>query len=117
MLAVAIKFTAVLLLPFLLLGVRQRRRQHDIVIGAVLAAVPLALMSLALFGPHLPNLADQSTLLTPFSITNLVGLLIGADGGAPWLLQAATVRWWSASPGCCTAARSGCPRPAGRRSR
>ena len=91
MFAVAIKFTAVLLLPFLLLGVRQRRRQRDIVIGSVLAAVPLALMSLALFGPHLPNLSDQSTLLTPFSITNLFGLLIGADGGAPWVLKLATV--------------------------
>jgi hypothetical protein len=91
MLAVAIKFTAVLLLPFLLLGVRQRRRQREIVIGSVLAALPLALMSLALFGPHLPNLQDQSTLLTPFSITNLFGLLIGADGGAPWVLKLATV--------------------------
>ncbi len=91
MLAVAIKFTAVLLLPFLLLGVRQRRRQVDIVAGSAFAAVPLAAMSLALFGPHLPNLSDQSTLLTPFSITNLVGLLIGADGGSPGVLKAATV--------------------------
>lgn len=91
MLAVAIKFTAVLALPFLLLGVRQRRRQQDVVIGSAAAAVPLAAMSLALFGPHLPNLSDQSTLLTPFSITNLFGLLIGADGGAPWLLKVATV--------------------------
>jgi hypothetical protein len=91
MFAVAIKFTALLLLPFLLLGARQRRRQIDIVLGSAFAAVPLALMSLALFGPHLPNLSDQSTLLTPFSITNLFGLLIGADGGAPWVLKLAIV--------------------------
>jgi alpha-1,6-mannosyltransferase len=91
MLAVAIKFTAVLLLPFLLVGVRQRRRQRDVVAGSLLAAVPLAAMSLALFGPHLPNLADQSTLLTPFSISNLGGLLIGAGGGAPWVLTLAKV--------------------------
>ena len=91
MLAVAIKFTAVLLLPFLLVGVRRRRRQIDICAGALAAALPLAAMSLALFGAHLPNLSDQSTLLTPFSITNLFGLLIGADGGSPGVLKAATV--------------------------
>jgi len=48
-------------------------------------------MSLALFGPHIPNLSDQSTLLTPFSIPNMVGLVIGADGGAPWVLRLADV--------------------------
>ena len=59
--------------------------------AAFIAALPLIAMSLALFGPHLPNLSDQSTLLTPFSITNLVGLLIGADGGSPTVLKLATV--------------------------
>ncbi len=44
-----------------------------------------------LFGPYLPDLADQSTLLTPFSIPNIVGLLIGGGGGAAWLLRAAEV--------------------------
>ncbi len=91
MLAVAIKFTAVILLPFLLLAARPAKRRRDIVIGSVLGAVPMIAMSLALFGPHLPNLADQSTLLTPFSIPNLVGLIIGADGGAPGLLRVANV--------------------------
>jgi alpha-1,6-mannosyltransferase len=91
MLAVAIKFSAVLLLPFLLLAARPSRRRREIVVGAVLGGLPLAGLSLALFGPHLPNLSDQSTLLTPFSIPNLTGLLIGADGGAPWLLRAATL--------------------------
>ena len=89
MLAVAIKFTAVLLLPFLLLAARPAPRRRAVVIGAALGAIPLALLSLLLFGAHLPNLADQSTLLTQFSIINLVGLLIGAGGGAPWLLRAA----------------------------
>jgi alpha-1,6-mannosyltransferase len=91
MLAVAIKFTAVLLLPFLLIGARAQSRRREIVIGAALSAVPLVLFSLLLFGPHLPDLADQSTLLTPFSIPNIVGLLIGAGGGAPWLVRAAEV--------------------------
>ena len=48
-------------------------------------------LSLAMFGLSLPNLVDQSALLTDFSIPNLVGDLIGAGGGAPWLLKAADV--------------------------
>jgi hypothetical protein len=117
MLAVAIKFSAALLLPFLLLGARPARRRREVLVGAVLGALPLAALSLALFGPHIPNLSDQSTLLTPWSIPNLVGLVIGADGGAPWLLKVAdlglviTVVWllrrrgeWLSSAGWATVA-------------
>jgi len=91
MLAPAIKLTAILLLPFMLLAARGRRRRREVATGAVLGAVPMIALSVGLFGTHLPNLADQSTLLTPFSIPNLVGLLVGADGGAPGLLRVATV--------------------------
>lgn len=87
MLAVAVKFTAVLLLPFLLVAVRpSRKRMRHIVEGAVLGAVPLVAMSLALFGFSLPNLQDQSTLLTDFSVPNVIGLVIGG-GGTPTLLR------------------------------
>jgi hypothetical protein len=87
MLAVAVKFTAILLLPFLLVAVRPaRRRMLDILVGAVAAAVPLFVLSVALFGASLPNLQDQSTLLTWFSIPNSVGLLLGS-GGTPTLLH------------------------------
>jgi hypothetical protein len=89
MLAVAVKFTAVLLLPFLLLAVDSRRRRLRILAGAALGAIPLALMSLALFGLSLPNLQDQSTLLTDFSIPNVVGLALGVGGGTPLLLRVA----------------------------
>jgi hypothetical protein len=91
MLAVAIKFTAVLLLPFLFVAVRQRRRQRDLAIGTVLGGVPMVGLSLALFGPHLPNLSDQSTLLTNYSIPQLFGLVIGLGGGAPGLLRVINV--------------------------
>jgi hypothetical protein len=91
MIAVAIKFTAVVLLPFLLLGARTRKRAVNVIIGAALAAIPLAAMTLALFGLSIPNLSDQSSLLTDFSIPNLFGLLIGIGGGAPGLLRVATV--------------------------
>jgi uncharacterized membrane protein len=91
MAAVAVKFSALLLLPFLLIGVRQSRRQRDLAVGAGLAAIPLVAMSLALFGFTLPNLSGQTELLTTFSIPQLVGLLVGLGGGAPDLLRAAGV--------------------------
>ncbi len=91
MVAVAVKFTAILLLPFLLLAARPPKRRGHVVLGAALAAVPLAALSIGLFGLHLPNLQDQSTLLTDFSIPNLVGWALGLGGGAPALLRVANV--------------------------
>jgi len=91
MLAVAIKFTAILLLPFLLLGAATRSRRLRVLSGAAMATVPLAALSLALFGLSLPNLQDQSTLLTDFSIPNVVGWIVGLGGGAPVLLRIANV--------------------------
>jgi hypothetical protein len=58
-----------------------------IVQGAVAAAIPLAAMSIAVFGLSLPNLQDQSTLLTDFSIPNVLGLLLGIGGGTPAFLR------------------------------
>jgi hypothetical protein len=87
MLAVAIKFTAVLLLPFLLVAVwPSRARVREILEGAALGAIPLVAMSVALFGFSLPNLQDQSTLLTYFSVPNVIGLVTGG-GGSPTLLR------------------------------
>ena len=91
MLAVAVKFTAILLLPFLLVAAQTGRRRRGVVIGTVLAAIPLIAMSLALFGLSLPNLSDQSTLLTPFSFPNLFGDLIGVGGGTSGVLRLANV--------------------------
>jgi hypothetical protein len=91
MLAVAIKFSAVLLLPFLLVAVRDRRSRLDVLVGAALGAIPLAAMSIALFGFTLPNLQDQSTLLTDFSIPNVFGRVLAIGGGTPPLLSVAKV--------------------------
>ena len=91
MLAVAVKFSAILLLPFLLVAARPARRRRDVILGAVLAAIPLIAMSLALFGFSLPNLSDQSTLLTPFSFPNLFGDFIGVGGGTSGVLRLADV--------------------------
>jgi hypothetical protein len=91
MFAVAIKFTMVLLLPFLLLAARPPRRRARFITGAALATVPLAAASVAAFGFTIPNLSDQTSLLTTFSIPNLVGLLLGLGGGAPMLLRVINV--------------------------
>jgi alpha-1,6-mannosyltransferase len=91
MAAVAVKFTAVLLLPFLLLAARPAIRRRRVVEGAVLGGIPLLALSLALFGLSLPNISDQATLLTNWSIPNLFGLAIGIGGGTPGLLRLANV--------------------------
>jgi hypothetical protein len=91
MLSIAVKFTVGLLLPFLLLAARPWRRRARLVEGLVLAAIPLGAASVAVFGPTLPNLSDQSALLTNFSIPNLVGILLGQGGGTPTLVRLASI--------------------------
>ena len=92
MLAAAVKITAMLLLPFLIVAVwPHRRRIRGVIVGVLLAAIPLALMSFVLFGLSLPNLSDQSTLLTPFSFPNLFGYFIGVGGGTSGVLRLADV--------------------------
>jgi hypothetical protein len=91
MLAIAVKFTAVLILPFLLVAARTRQRRIQLLTGAALCAVPLLVLDLALFRLTLPNLSQQSTLLTGFSFPNVVGLLLGGVGGTPTLLRIAIV--------------------------
>jgi hypothetical protein len=91
MLAVGVKFTAILLLPFLLIAVGSNPRRLNVVKGAVLAAIPLVIGSLVLFGFSFPNLSDQSTLLTYYSVPQVVGLVLGIGGGTPVLLKLADV--------------------------
>jgi Glycosyltransferase family 87 len=91
MVAVAVKFTAILLLPFLLLAATPMLRRRRVLVGAALATVPLAALSLALFGFSIPNLQDQSALLTGFSIPNVLGDILGVGGGTPLVLRIADV--------------------------
>lgn len=85
--AVAVKMTMVLLLPFLLLAAWRQHAMRRVLEGIGLAAIPLAALSLALFGPALPNLSGQSQLLTGFSIPNLLGWVIGLNGATPQLVR------------------------------
>ncbi len=90
-LAVAVKVTAVVLLPFLLIAARPPARRPRVLAGAALAAVPLALMNLWLFGFHVPNLSQQSGVVTGFSIPNLAGLALGLGGTTSGLLRIANL--------------------------
>lgn len=97
MLSVAIKYTTLILLPFLLVAARPEgpapdrptwiRRAANVLIGAALGAIPLIILSVSLFGFSLPSVANQARLLTAESIPNLVGLALGAGGGATWVLD------------------------------
>jgi glycosyl transferase family 87 len=85
--AIAVKASAGVLLPFLLLGARRRGR---FLAGAFVAAVPVAVLSALAFGGTLPNLGDQSSLLSSFSVPNTLGQLVGLGGAPPWLLTLCT---------------------------
>jgi hypothetical protein len=76
--AVAIKASAGLLAPVVALGARRPTRA---VAGAAAGAIVLAGVTLLAFGPHLPNVADQSRLVNLWSVPNLLGFAAG-DGGA-----------------------------------
>ena len=89
MLAVGVKYTAILLLPFMLIAVPTNNRRLRILQGAVLAAIPLVIGSLLLFGTSLANVSDQARIYSQFSIPQVVGLLLGLGGATPGLLKVA----------------------------
>jgi hypothetical protein len=89
MLAVGVKYTAVLLLPFMLLALPTTNRRVRVLQGAALAAIPLAVGSLLLFGSTLANVSQQARILTNFSIPQVVGLLLGFGGATSALLAIA----------------------------
>jgi hypothetical protein len=91
LLAISIKFTMVLLLPFLLLAAPGVRARLRLLAGAALTAAPLIAVSVVAFGASLPNLADQSKIITPYSVLNLFGWLIGLGGAPTGLIALAAV--------------------------
>jgi hypothetical protein len=75
--AVAVKASAGVLLPVVLLGARRRGRAFA---GAAACAVVIGLTTLVVFGPHLPNDSSQSRLVVPFGLANVLGLALGLGG-------------------------------------
>jgi hypothetical protein len=86
-LAVAIKFTAILVLPFLLMAARPPERRLRVLTGVALAAIPMIALSLALFGLSIPNLSEQSSVVTGYSIPNLLGWVVGQGGRTAGLMR------------------------------
>lgn len=77
--AAALKVSGGLVLPFALAGEAPERRR-PLLAGAAAAAIVLATASLVAFGAHIPGLETQSTLVTPLSPQNLLGLVLGQGG-------------------------------------
>ena len=75
--AVAIKASAGILAPAMLLGIRARAA---FVRGLVLSGAALLALTLVAFGPHSPNLADQTSEVQGLGIPNLVGYFLGQGG-------------------------------------
>jgi hypothetical protein len=110
--AVAIKASAGLLAPVVVLGAPHRRRA---VAGAAAATAALVAVTLVAFGPHPPNVQDQSRLVNLFSVPNLLGYaaghggadavvrtiatIVGLAGGAVCALAAWRTRRWATAAG------------------
>jgi alpha-1,6-mannosyltransferase len=86
--AIAIKASAGVLLPFLLLGSRRRGR---LLAGLSAIALPVAAASFAVFGTALPDLGDQSSLLSSFSVPDALAQVTRLGGAPSWLLALAAV--------------------------
>jgi hypothetical protein len=79
--AVAIKASAGILLPVVLVGLAHRRRDLvQVVLGMAVGAIVLGACSVVAFGPHFPDLATQGRLVTMVSVPNLLGLALGQGG-------------------------------------
>jgi len=89
--AIGVKATVVLLLPFMMLAARRAGRSLQVLLGTVLGLIPLAAISIAAFGFAMPNVSDQSIIVTPLSVVNLVGLLLHLGGASPTMEAASKV--------------------------
>ena len=75
--AAGMKATAVVILPFAVLGSSDRRRA---LLSALVAGAALVAVSFAAFGTVVPSLGPQTTLVSPLGALNLLGLAFGFGG-------------------------------------
>jgi hypothetical protein len=79
--AVAIKASAAVLLPVVLVSMLHKRLSVLLTLsGMIVTGAVVALASLLAFGLHIPDLSTQGSLVTSESIPNLIGLAVGAGG-------------------------------------
>jgi alpha-1,6-mannosyltransferase len=79
--AVAIKASGAVLVPVVLAGLLRRSRTLvQVLLGMIAASIGLGTASLLAFGPHIPSLSTQGSVVTSESVPNLVGLAIGLGG-------------------------------------
>jgi hypothetical protein len=89
--AVAVKASGAILLPVVLAGLlRAPRRLVQTILGMLIAGAVIAAISISAFGPHLPDLSTQGSLVTAWSPSNLIGLIAGAGGETEGLHNALT---------------------------
>jgi hypothetical protein len=100
--ATALKASAGILIPIVLLALhRAPRRLTQVLIGMLAAGVVMAIANLVAFGPHLPDLTTQSELVTDTSIPNLIGLALGSGGETETLHTVLTAALALSLAGCC----------------
>jgi hypothetical protein len=75
--ALAVKASIGVVLPVVVLCVPRRLRVAG---GMAVGAVVFGAATLYAFGTHLPNLSDQSQVITAYAIPNLLGFFAGAGG-------------------------------------
>lgn len=86
--AVALKASAGILVPIMLAPLLHRPRRRELaqfLVGMALAALLWGAISIAAFGPHLPDLATQGRLVTLYSLPNLLGIGLLQGGETEWL--------------------------------
>lgn len=99
-LAAALKASAGVVLPYALIGARDRRRA---VTGVAMAAGALALAAYAVFGPHLAGFLEanreQQQMVARTSVPNQLGVVLGYGGitagirALAFAVLAATLAW------------------------
>ncbi len=79
--AIALKASAGILVPVLLVGLlRAPRRLVQVAAGIVVGGAVWGACSVVAFGFHLPNLGTQGRLVIPMSLPNVAGLVLGQGG-------------------------------------